>query len=136
MDKLAIKVVLNPLTTPRLYSHLAEIADSRLRAELFRRLAEFGAEALQSMSNGMGASSSSLTILAAMTRQSATVLGNSTRSTEAVHPNRQVAASINRVDSPEQQEDGGDAKVAPPVLTAETSGFDLDKMNAAMSRYF
>ncbi len=67
MEKLAIKVALSPLTTPRLCAQLAEISDPRLRAEVLRRLAELGAEAILSAGSGAAVQPPAGGILAALT---------------------------------------------------------------------
>lgn len=67
MEKLAIKVALSPLTTPRLCAQLAAISDPRLRAEVLRRLAELGAEAMLSAGSGVVVQPPAGGVLAALT---------------------------------------------------------------------
>lgn len=143
MDKLAIKVVLNPLTTPQLFAQLAAIGDARLRAEVLRRLAEFGAEYVRSLNAGAGFPPSSQAMFTAIapppSGRPLSPGGN-----DAGAP-RMAEAPLEREGTSEQVAAASQPPAAPVPLTppVDVSGhattmmaLDVDSLNNAMDRFF
>ncbi|CAM3371068.1 MULTISPECIES: hypothetical protein [Cupriavidus] len=132
MGKLAIKVTLNPMTTPQLYAQLAQVNDPRLRAEVFRRLAEVGAQVMGAK-EGVAATPAPagalLTTLmyrseaAFVPPQNVAAVGQSAAST----PRAQLVREEISRDAP--------ADIEVPAVPAP-SALDLSAMNSAMSRFF
>ncbi len=154
MEKLAIKVALSPLTTPRLCEQLAEISDPRLRAEVLRRLAELGAEAILSAASGAAVQPPAGGIFAALMyrpdRTSAPAaapvappvqgpappfVGPAAAAGTEDRPVDPVAMSSKAEFSPASVSDSvrresGDQTVRP------AGNLDLNAVNSAMSRFF
>lgn len=151
MEKLAIKVALSPLTTPRLCAQLAQLSDPRLRAEVLRRLAELGAEAILSAGSGAAVQPPAGGILAALTYRpdrnpvptpapalvpapvqglapsSAAPARREARPVDTVAMSSQAASQAAVSSAPREP---GNQSVPPP------GNLDLTAVNSAMSRFF
>lgn len=143
MDKLAIKVVLNPLTTPQLFAQLATIGDARLRAEVFRRLAEFGAEYVRSLNAGAMLPPSSQIMLTAIAPPPSSRARSPDGNDTAASPTAEAPPELEGTS--EQVAVASQPPTAPVPLTlpVDVSGdatsmmaLDVDSLNSAMDRFF
>lgn len=148
MEKLAIKVALSPLTTPRLCAQLAEIGDPRLRAEVLRRLAELGAEAILSAGSGAAVQPPAGGILAALTYRPdrnppptpappplhGLALASAAPAPREARPADSIAMSSQAASQ------ASVSNIAPQEPEGQTVGpqgnLDLNAVNSAMSRFF
>ncbi|MFJ4291259.1 hypothetical protein ACIP1U_15965 [Cupriavidus sp. NPDC089707] len=131
MEKLAIKVTLNPMTTPQLYAQLAQVSDPRLRAEVFRRLAEVGAQVMGSKEGVAATPTPAGRLLAALMYRSEAAF---------VPPQDAAAVGQSATSAPLTQLARADISPGPEKIelpaVAATSSLDLSAMNSAMSRFF
>ncbi|CAG2159717.1 hypothetical protein [Cupriavidus numazuensis] len=134
MDKFAIKVVLNPVTTPRLYGQLSGIVDPRLRAEIFRRLAEIGAEAVTSSGGRLILPPPSIAALSAFGNLGdAQVALRDRGSALPMAPAQPTDEAPLQLSLPVENDAARTDRVGPPQ--ADFS-LDVDAINSAMSRFF
>lgn len=143
MDKLAIKVVLNPLTTPQLFAQLAAIGDARLRAEVFRRLAEFGAEYVRSLDAGARLPPSSQAMLTAIAPPPSSGARSPDGNDTGAPPTSEAPPELEETSEQVAAASQPSTAPVPLPLTVDVSGdatsmmaLDVDSLNSAMDRFF